>query len=94
MGENGMYFAVGLDLWYDWVERSRNLMRRKTFNKKTMVWICYFLQEASRDKEAQMRIWKLKEQCALFFCSRENNKFGRFKVLFRYMETTDLSILS
>ncbi|KAG5594729.1 hypothetical protein H5410_035961 [Solanum commersonii] len=48
MGEYRIYFAVGfkssdltrlttrIETWFEWVERSRNLMLRNTFNKKTM----------------------------------------------------------
>ncbi|WMV29416.1 hypothetical protein MTR67_022801 [Solanum verrucosum] len=79
MGENIVYFAAGFklyditrtksrtDAWFDLVERSRSLMRRTTFSKKTMEWLCFALQEASKDKEKHMRRWKLKEQQVGFF---------------------------
>lgn len=43
-----------------------------------MEWLCFVLQEASRDAGTHVRKWKLKEQYSIFFSSRKNNKFGRF----------------
>lgn len=89
MGDNRIYFAAGfksyditklatkVDIWFKWVLRSRNLMRRTTFIKETMEWIVFVLCEASRNNGTHMRRWKLKEQFADYFCSRKYNNFGR-----------------
>ncbi|KAK6776133.1 hypothetical protein RDI58_027134 [Solanum bulbocastanum] len=34
------------EIWYEWTERSRNFIRRTTFNKMTMEWISLSLREA------------------------------------------------
>lgn len=90
MGLDRIYFALGFksyditrlisraEVWFEWVERSRNLMRRTTFSRKTMEWLCFVLQEASRDADHYVRRWKLKEEQSNFFCARKTNKFGRF----------------
>ncbi|CAN4105595.1 unnamed protein product [Withania somnifera] len=66
MGENRIYFAVGFksynikrlvareEVWFEWVERSRNLMRRTTFNKKTMEWIVLISKWQSKEASESM----------------------------------------
>ncbi|KAG5595841.1 hypothetical protein H5410_037073 [Solanum commersonii] len=41
--------AARAEVWFEWVERNRNLMRRTTFRKKTMECIVFVLREASKD---------------------------------------------
>ena len=89
MGDNRIYFTAGLksyditrlesraETWFEWVERSRNLMRRSTFSWKTMELLCFVLQEASKDAGTFVRKWQLKEQYSSFYSSRKYNKFGR-----------------
>uniref|UniRef100_A0A0V0GTD5 Putative ovule protein n=1 Tax=Solanum chacoense TaxID=4108 RepID=A0A0V0GTD5_SOLCH len=88
MGESRIYFAVGFksyditkitsrsDTWFEWVERSRKLMGRLTFNRKTMEWIVFALREASTDNGTHTRRWKMNEQFADFFCSRKHNRLA------------------
>ncbi|PHU04029.1 60S ribosomal protein L11 [Capsicum chinense] len=60
------------------VQRSRNLMRRTKFYKKTMEWLVFVLLEASRDTGMHTRRWKLSDKFADFYCVRKHDKFGRF----------------
>lgn len=77
-GENSLFCSWNQVIWYHenqikdgcmvWlVERSRSLMRRTTFSKKPMEWLCFALQEASKDRKKHTRRWKL-----------SNNRFSRF----------------
>ncbi|KAF3645205.1 putative pre-mRNA-processing factor 6-like [Capsicum annuum] len=64
--------------WYDWVERGRNMVTRLCFNQKTMEWLVYTLQEASKSHGYAVRRWKHRDHFAEFCCSRNYNKFGRY----------------
>ncbi|KAF3620478.1 Protein cornichon -like protein 1 [Capsicum annuum] len=99
-GENEIYFNAGMRsfdvtgwcsdyfFWYEWVERSRTLMRSTTTTTAYPVyshkvrsgeeWVSFILKEASSDKEN--RIWRRKfvEQDAEHFCNRKHKRFWRF----------------
>lgn len=86
--DNSIYFAVGFksfditrscgttEIWYEWTERSRNFIRRTTFNKMTMEWISLSLREASKVNVNFVRRWKRRVNFSETFCSRNFNKFG------------------
>lgn len=70
MKENIIYFAMGFksyeierrstnaEDWFGWTERGRNFIRT-AFSKKTMVWLCENLKEASREKGNYVKIYPL-----------------------------------
>lgn len=90
MGDNIIYFAVGFksydiirsvtraDEWYEWTERGRNLIRRTTFNRKTMAWLCETLKEASKIKGNHVKRWKFHDHFSEFFCARNYNNYARY----------------
>lgn len=60
-----------------------NLIRRTTFSRKTMVWLCENLKEASKMKGNYVRRWKTKEHYSEIFCARHYNKHGRYITIIR-----------
>ncbi|OIT04432.1 hypothetical protein A4A49_65172, partial [Nicotiana attenuata] len=95
MKENIIYFAVGFksyeierytssaEEWFEWTERGRNLIRRTTFSRKMMMWLCDNLKEASRVKGNYVKRWKSKDQFSETFCARNYNRFGRYITIIR-----------
>lgn len=71
-------WTLGRDTWFEWVERSRNMMRRSTMSVTTMKWLCNIFKEASKDKEKVVRRWRNKEKFTEIFCTRKVNVHGRY----------------
>ncbi|WMV30161.1 hypothetical protein MTR67_023546 [Solanum verrucosum] len=90
MGSDIIYFAVGFksyditrkisraEIWYEWVERGRNMMTRASFSQKTMEWIVHLLKEASKTKGNSVKRWKNHDHYSEIFCARNFNRFGRY----------------
>jgi len=88
--EDCIYFAIGFksfDIerisdtageWYEWTERSRRVITRTSFSKRSMIWITQILQEASKEKGNSVRRWKKTESLSEIFCARNFNKHGRY----------------
>ncbi|WMV19541.1 hypothetical protein MTR67_012926 [Solanum verrucosum] len=68
----------GGEVWFDWVERSRNRMSKITLNKKVTEWICYILNKASTDNKNVLRRRRIKDQMAEYFGTRKFNAHGRY----------------
>ncbi|CAN4097249.1 unnamed protein product [Withania somnifera] len=71
-------WSSGSNHWFDWVERSKNRMRRITLGKKTMEWLCYILEEASSDQKNSVRRWRTKDQGEDFYGTRMYNEHGKY----------------
>lgn len=70
MGDDVIYFVIGIksfditrkvsrgEIWYDWVERGRNMMTRARYIQETMEWIVHTLKEASKTQGNSVWRWK------------------------------------
>lgn len=59
-----------------WSERDQNLIRRTTFSRRTMGWICETLKEASKVKRNYVKRWKLHDHSSEVFCAKNFNRYG------------------
>ncbi|KAF3669432.1 hypothetical protein FXO38_07594 [Capsicum annuum] len=88
--DNTIHFAVGFKsydlerisgtagVWYEWTERSINVITRTSFNKRLMEWIVQTMKEASKMKGNFVRRWRKIKPLSEIFIARNFNKFGRY----------------
>ncbi|OIT37211.1 hypothetical protein A4A49_56351, partial [Nicotiana attenuata] len=63
--------------WFEWTERGRNLIRRTTFSRKSMLWLCDNMKEASKVKGNYVKRWKTRDRTSETYCTRNFNSYGR-----------------
>lgn len=90
MEDNTIYYNAGFksyditksssaeDSWYEWVERSRYLMRRVKISSKVLRWLASVFTEASKIHENTVKRWKMKDHFSEFFCTLKCNENGRY----------------
>ncbi|KAG5619485.1 hypothetical protein H5410_004703 [Solanum commersonii] len=73
MGENTIFYNAGFksyeitrckegaETWYEWTERSRNLVRRAKISIKVLRWLISVFIEASKVKGDSVKRWKVKD---------------------------------
>ncbi|KAG5627492.1 hypothetical protein H5410_012710 [Solanum commersonii] len=90
MGENTIFYNAGFksyeitrckegaETWYEWTERSRNLVRRAKISIKVLRWLISVFIEASTVKGDSVKRWKVKDLYSDFFCTLKYNEKGRY----------------
>ncbi|PHT75935.1 Isoamylase 1, chloroplastic [Capsicum annuum] len=90
LGDSSIYYNAGFksyeitrckegaDIWYDWIERSRNLMRRVKISIKVLRWLVSVFIEASKVQGNVIKKWNLKDHFSKSYCSLNYNENGRY----------------
>lgn len=89
-GETTIYFTAGFksyditkiitrnEVWFEWVERSRNFMWRVIYSSKVSQWIPDTLNLTSKVRGETVIGWKMKDHFTDIFCTLKNNRYGRY----------------
>lgn len=68
----------GAEVWYEWVERKKNFVRKMTLSRNVMLWACKLLHTSSEGRGNELRRWKTRDRVYNFFCTKKYNDFGRY----------------
>ncbi|KAF3662554.1 putative UDP-glucose 6-dehydrogenase-like isoform 1 [Capsicum annuum] len=90
MGEDRIYYHAGFksfeisktssksETWFEWTERSRNLMRKVSLSRKVMKWLVHVFNDASKEQKMSTKRWKTRDLFAEFYCNLKYNEHGRY----------------
>ncbi|KAM3252930.1 hypothetical protein P3L10_007000 [Capsicum annuum] len=90
MEEESIYYNAGFksyditrikleaEIWYEWVERSRFLMRKIKISHKVLKWIAFVFIEATKEQRKIVKRWSMKDHFSKFFCTIKYNENGRY----------------
>lgn len=65
-------------IWFERVERSRNLMRRVKVSIKVLKWLVAVFIEASKVQGRTIKMWNMKDHFGEFYCTLKYNESGRY----------------
>lgn len=89
-GEDSIHYNVGfksyeisrcrneVDRWFEWIERSRNLMRRVSVSIKVLRWLVTAFIDASKEQGKTVKRWRMKDHFSDYFCTLKYNESGRY----------------
>ncbi|KAF3666764.1 hypothetical protein FXO37_10355 [Capsicum annuum] len=64
--------ASKFEIWFEWTEHSRNLMRKVTLSLKVMKWLVHLFNDASKEQRMSTKRWKTRDLFAEFYNLRYN----------------------